>query len=151
MDMPSSIHSIRKHAGRVLDECTLAWASKAQLNVLAAVNTHTHSHTHRGDEAPNLIAFKDALGLNDEEAAMCHVDVARRLYRLGAETRDRDQQFEQKKGFQRLVYVSQAVFGDVAAYLLSWRSHFALTEAQLYVARRDNAKVCLAIGLRAPH
>lgn len=39
------------------------------------------------------------------------------------------------------MYVSSLVFGDAkAAYLLPWRRHFSLTEAQLFVARRDNAK-----------
>ena len=45
------------------------------------------------------------------------------------------------QAFQRLVYVSQLIFGDQkAAFLLPWRRHFTLTEAQLFVARRDNAK-----------
>jgi hypothetical protein len=103
----------------------------------------------RGDEALNIRAFKDALRLSDEDAAACHVDVARRLYRGAFETKDRFAQDEQKKGFSRLVYVSQAVFGDTAAYLLSWRSHFPLTEAQLYVARRDCAKAIFKIRFDA--
>ena len=46
-----------------------------------------------------------------------------------------------RQAFQRLVYVSSLVFGDAkAAFLLPWRRHFNLTEAQLFVARRDNAK-----------
>jgi gamma-glutamyl phosphate reductase len=45
------------------------------------------------------------------------------------------------QAFQRLVYVSQLIYGDQkAAFLLPWRRHFNLTEAQLFVARRDNAK-----------
>ena len=45
------------------------------------------------------------------------------------------------QAFQRLVYVSHLVYGDQkAAFLLPWRRHFTLTEAQLFVARRDNAK-----------
>mmetsp|Transcript_30974 Transcript_30974/g.68639 ORF Transcript_30974/g.68639 Transcript_30974/m.68639 type:complete len:1037 (+) Transcript_30974:146-3256(+) len=95
----------------------------------------------RGDEADRVRALKDALGLSDEDAAPAHIDVARRLYRQGFETKDRQQQFEQRKAFQRLVYVSQLVYGDQkAAFLLPWRRHFNLTEAQLFVARRDNAK-----------
>ena len=35
----------------------------------------------RGDEAPKLIAFRDALGLSDEEIAPVHIEVARRLFR----------------------------------------------------------------------
>ena len=95
----------------------------------------------KGDEAERVKVLKEALGLVDEDAAPAHIDVARRLYRQGFETKDRQQQFEQRKAFQRLVYVSQLVFGDQkAAFLLPWRRHFTLTEAQLFVARRDNAK-----------
>lgn len=94
-----------------------------------------------GDEAERVKTLKDALGLSDEDAASAHLDVGRRLYRQGFETKDRQQQFEQRKAFQRLVYVSQVVFGDLkAAYLLPWMRLFNLTEAQLFVARRDNAK-----------
>ena len=50
-----------------------------------------------GDEADKLNAFKAALGLSDEEAAPAHLDLGRRLYRQGFETKDRQQQFEQKK------------------------------------------------------
>ncbi len=39
------------------------------------------------------------------------------------------------------MYVSQLVFGDQkAAVLLPWRRHFNVTDAQIFVARRDNAK-----------
>ena len=95
----------------------------------------------KGDEAQRVIALKDALGLSDEDAAPAHIDVGRRLYRQGFETKDRQQQFEQRKAFQRLVYVSQLVFGDLkSAFLLPWMRLFNLTDAQLFVARRDNAK-----------
>jgi hypothetical protein len=63
------------------------------------------------------------------------------MYRSGFEFRSRQAQFEQRKAFQRLVYVSQLVFGDQkAAFLLPWRRVFNLTDAQLFVARRDNAR-----------
>jgi len=95
----------------------------------------------KGDEAAKVSSFKTALGLSDEDAAPVHVEVARRLFRQGYETKDRAQQFEQRKAFQRLIYVSQLVFGDQkAAFLLPWRRHFNITDAQVFVARRDNAK-----------
>lgn len=50
----------------------------------------------------------------------------------GYETKDRNQQFEQRKAFQRLIYVSQLVFGDQkAAFLLPWRRYFSITDAQV--------------------
>jgi len=94
-----------------------------------------------GDEAPSVLAFKNALGLSDEDAAPVHIEVARRLFRQGYETKDRAMQFEQRKAFQRLIYVSQIVFGEAkSAFLLPWRRLFNITDAQIFVARRDNAR-----------
>lgn len=43
--------------------------------------------------------------------------------------------------FQKLIFVSNLVFGDQkAAFLLPWRRTFNLTDSQLAVARRDSAK-----------
>ena len=43
--------------------------------------------------------------------------------------------------FQRLIYVSTQVFGDrQAAFLLPWSRVFGLTDAQVFVAKRDNAR-----------
>ncbi len=48
------------------------------------------------------------------------------------------------------MYVSALVFGDQkAAFLLPWRRHFNLTDAQLFVARRDNAKAIFKIHLES--
>lgn len=45
------------------------------------------------------------------------------------------------QAFQKLIYVSTIVFGERrAAFLLPWRRVFSLTDAQLSVAKRDNAK-----------
>ncbi|KAJ9511403.1 hypothetical protein QJQ45_029777, partial [Haematococcus lacustris] len=102
----------------------------------------------RGDEAPKVLAFKAALGLSDEEAAPVHIEVARRLFRQasklgrgrrhwagGYESKDRNTQFEQRKAFQRLLYVSQVVFGDQkSAFLLPWRRHFNITDAQASIS-----------------
>lgn len=95
----------------------------------------------RGDEAEKVKLFKEALGLSDEDAAPVHIDVGRRLSRQGFEIKDRQSQFNAQRAFQRLIYVSFLVFGDQkAAFLLPWRHVFNLTDAQLFVARRDNAK-----------
>ncbi len=43
--------------------------------------------------------------------------------------------------FQKLIFVSNLVFGDQkAAFLLPWRRTFKLTDSQLAVAKRDSAK-----------
>ena len=45
------------------------------------------------------------------------------------------------QAFQKLIYVSTIVFGEQrAAFLLPWRRIFNLTDSQLTVAKRENAK-----------
>jgi hypothetical protein len=106
--------------------------------------------SHRGDEAPKIKAFKEVLGLSDEDAAPVHIEVGRRLSRQQFEYKDRQSQFEQRKAFQRLIYLSYIVFGDQkAAFLLPWRRVFNLNESQLVVARRDNAKAIFSQHLAA--
>jgi hypothetical protein len=42
---------------------------------------------------------------------------------------------------QKLIYVSALAFGDQkAAFLLPWGRVFKFTDAQVYVAKRDNAR-----------
>ncbi|KIY98725.1 hypothetical protein MNEG_9237, partial [Monoraphidium neglectum] len=94
-----------------------------------------------GDEASKILAFKDALSLTDEEAAPAFIEVGRRLSRAGFEIQGRQAQFEQRKAFQRLIYLSYAALGDQkAGTLLPWGAEFGLNDAQLFVARRDNAR-----------
>jgi len=104
----------------------------------------------KGDEGPKIKAFKETLGLSDEDAAPVHIEVGRRLSRQQFEYKDRQAQFEQRKAFQRLIYISQIVFGDQkAAFLLPWRRVFNLNESQLVVARRDNAKAIFSQHMAA--
>ena len=43
--------------------------------------------------------------------------------------------------FQKLIFISDLVFGDQkAAFLLPWRRTFNLTDSQLAIAKRDSAK-----------
>jgi len=95
----------------------------------------------RGDEHVRLRAFLDALGLSDEDAAQAHLDAGRRIMRGRFEAGSRDSEAEQRRAFQKLIYTSTLVFGDQkAAFLLPWKRLFNITDAQLYVAKRDNAK-----------
>ncbi|GIL58607.1 hypothetical protein Vafri_13622 [Volvox africanus] len=104
----------------------------------------------KGDEAAKVSVFKDALGLADEDAAPVHIEVGRRFMREGFETKDRNAVFEKRKAFQRLIYISQVVFGDQkAAFLLPWRRTFNLNDAQIFVARRDNARAIFRQYLEA--
>lgn len=67
-------------------------------------------HT-RGDEADRIRAFKEALGLADEDAAPVHIDVGRRIMRSRFEAGSRRDSSEQFRGLQKLIYVSDLVFG----------------------------------------
>ncbi|KAL4860244.1 hypothetical protein ACK3TF_000429 [Chlorella vulgaris] len=91
---------------------------------------------------PGLIqGFKAALGLSDVDAAPAHIEVGRRFLRGRMEAGNREEDAEARKNFQKLIYISNLVFGDrQAAFLLPWARVFGLSEAQLYVAKRDNAK-----------
>jgi len=94
-----------------------------------------------GEEAPRIQSFKQALGLSDTDAAPVHIDVGRRVLRGRLEAGSRGEDIDARKTFQKLIYVSTLVFGErQAAFLLPWARVFGLTDAQIQVARRDNAK-----------
>lgn len=76
----------------------------------------------RGDEAEKIRAFKDALGLSDEDATPVHIDVGRRIMRSRFEASSRTGSSEQFKALQKLIYVSELVFGvQKVMYLYSSR------------------------------
>lgn len=94
-----------------------------------------------GNEPAQIQNFKNALGLSDIDAAPVHMDVGRRILRGRLEAGSRSDDYEARKTFQKLIYVSNIVFGErQAAFLLPWIRVFGLTEAQVQVARRDNAR-----------
>ena len=88
-----------------------------------------------------MAAFKDALGLLDEDAAPVHMDVGRRLMRARFEAGSRAGDARARQQLAKLIYLSSLVFGEQkSAFMLPWRRAFDLTDAQLYVAKRDCAK-----------
>lgn len=94
-----------------------------------------------GQEAPLIQNFRAALGLSDNDAAPVHIDVGRRVLRGRLEAGSRGEDMEARKTFQKLIYVSTLVFGErQAAFLLPWTRVFGLNEAQIQIARRDNAR-----------
>ncbi|KAK4763452.1 hypothetical protein SAY87_012890 [Trapa incisa] len=93
-----------------------------------------------GREAENIIKFKAALGIDDPEAASMHMEVGRQIFRQRLETGDREADIEQRRAFQKLIYVSALVFGEASSFLLPWKRVFKVTDAQVEVAIRDNAQ-----------
>ena len=94
-----------------------------------------------GGEALLIQNFKAALGLSDIDAAPVHIDVGRRILRGRMESGTRGEDMEARQTFQKLISVSTLVFGErQAAFLLPWSRIFGLNDAQLQVARRDNAR-----------
>ena len=103
-----------------------------------------------GTEAVRVAAFKDALGLADEDAAPVHLDVGRRFARERYEAGSRAGAAAGRAALAKLIYVSALVFGEQkAAFMLPWRRVFGLTDAQLAVAKRDCAKSLLRRAVAA--
>ncbi|KAG8371546.1 hypothetical protein BUALT_Bualt13G0099100 [Buddleja alternifolia] len=94
----------------------------------------------KGNEVETIIQFKNSLGIDDPEAASMHMEIGRRIFRQRLETGDRDADLEQRRAFQKLIYVSNLVFGEAAGFLLPWKRVFKVTDSQVEVAVRDSAQ-----------
>ncbi|XP_027090876.1 protein TIC110, chloroplastic-like isoform X2 [Coffea arabica] len=94
----------------------------------------------KGDEVETIIKFKNALGIDDPDAAAMHMQIGRRIFRQRLEAADRDADLEQRREFQKLIYVSTLVFGEASSFLLPWKRVFKVTDAQVELAVRDNAQ-----------
>nr|DAD24411.1 TPA_asm: hypothetical protein HUJ06_025875 [Nelumbo nucifera] len=94
----------------------------------------------KGNEVETIIKFKSALGIDDPDAAAVHMEIGRYIFRQRLETGDRDADIEQRRAFQKLIYVSTLVFGEASTFLLPWKRVFKVTDAQVEVAIRDNAQ-----------
>ncbi|CAK9164115.1 unnamed protein product [Ilex paraguariensis] len=103
----------------------------------------------KGDEVETIIKFKNGLGIDDPDAAAMHMEIGRRLFRQRLETGDRDGDVEQRRAFQKLIYVSTLVFGDASTFLLPWKRVFKVTDSQVEVAIRDNAQRLYAFKLKS--
>lgn len=101
-----------------------------------------------GDEADIIIKFKNSLGIDDPDAAAMHMEIGRRIFRQRLETGDREADAEQRRAFQKLIYVSTRVFGEASGFLLPWKRVFKVTESQVEVAIRDNAQRLYASKLK---
>jgi hypothetical protein len=93
-----------------------------------------------GWEVEAARTFKDALGLEDMDAAGVHLEVGRRIFRNRMEQGDKAAEADARKEFQKLVFLSNLVFGaQKATFLLPWKRVFQITDAQISVAVRDSA------------
>ncbi|KAL5757055.1 hypothetical protein ACOSQ2_021801 [Xanthoceras sorbifolium] len=103
----------------------------------------------KGDEVEKIIKFKNALGIDDPDAASMHMEIGRRIFRQRLEVGDRDGDIEQRRAFQKLIYVSTLVFGEASSFLLPWKRVFKITDSQVEIAIRDNAKRLYASKLKS--
>ncbi|RDX74698.1 Protein TIC110, chloroplastic [Mucuna pruriens] len=103
----------------------------------------------KGDEFDRIISFKNSLGIDDPDAAAMHMEIGRKIFRQRLEVGDRDQDVEQRRAFQKLIYVSNLVFGDASSFLLPWKRVFKVTDSQVEVAVRDNAQRLYASKLKS--
>ncbi|PON41852.1 Protein TIC [Parasponia andersonii] len=102
-----------------------------------------------GNEVDTIINFKNALGIDDPEAAAMHMEIGRRIFRQRLETGDRYGDIEQRRAFQKLIYVSTLVFGEASSFLLPWKRVFKVTDSQVEIAIRDNAQQLYASRLKS--
>lgn len=102
----------------------------------------------KGDEVETIIQFKNTLGIDDPDAASMHMEIGRRIFYQRLETGDRDADIEQRRAFQKLVYVSTLVFGEASSFLLPWKRVFKVTDSQVEVAIRDNAQRLYGVKLK---
>ncbi|KDP30450.1 hypothetical protein JCGZ_17138 [Jatropha curcas] len=103
----------------------------------------------KGNEVEIISNFKSALGIDDPDAASMHVEIGRRIFRQRLETGDRDGDVEQRRAFQKLIYVSTLVFGEASSFLLPWKRVFKVTDSQIEIAIRDNAQRLYASKLKS--
>ncbi|GFP97345.1 protein tic110 chloroplastic [Phtheirospermum japonicum] len=103
----------------------------------------------KGDEVETIIKFKNSLGIDEQNAAAMHMEIGRRIFRQRLETGDREADMEQRRAFQKLIYVSNLVFGEASGFLLPWKRVFKVTDSQVEVAVRDNAQRLYAIKLES--
>ncbi|CAI9776508.1 unnamed protein product [Fraxinus pennsylvanica] len=103
----------------------------------------------KGNEVETIIQFKNSLGIDDTDAAAMHMEIGRRIFRQRLETGDRDADIEQRRAFQKLIYISNLVFGEASGFLLPWKRVFKVTDAQVEVAVRDNAQRLYAFKLES--
>ncbi|KAJ4966622.1 hypothetical protein NE237_018471 [Protea cynaroides] len=106
------------------------------------------SENLQGNEVETIMKFKTALDIDDPDAAAVHMEIGRRIFRQRLETGDRDADIEQRRAFQKLIYVSTLVFGEASIFLLPWKRVFKVTDAQVEVAVRDNAQRLYALELK---
>ncbi|XP_004490697.1 protein TIC110, chloroplastic [Cicer arietinum] len=103
----------------------------------------------KGDEVDRIVNFKSSIGIDDPDAATVHIEIGRKLYRQRLEVGDREADVEQRRAFQKLIYVSNIVFGDASSFLLPWKRVFKVTDSQVEVAIRDNAQRLYASKLKS--
>ncbi|KAK7372201.1 hypothetical protein VNO80_05573 [Phaseolus coccineus] len=103
----------------------------------------------KGDEVDRIVSFKNSLGIDDPDAAAMHMEIGRKIFRQRLEVGDREADAEQRRAFQKLIYVSNLVFGDASSFLLPWKRVFKVTDSQIEVAVRDNAQRLYASKLKS--
>ena len=90
-----------------------------------------------GDEAAKISHFKTAMGLSDQVAGEAHMEVGRRVQRDMFE--NPGSEADVKRTFRKLIFVSQAVFGEEKAkFCLPWKRTFSMNDAEIRVALKES-------------
>ncbi|KAL9251913.1 TIC110, chloroplastic-like protein [Drosera capensis] len=121
------------------DEVFVAELSQLYFRYLSSV-LPPGDESLKGNEVDSILKFKNALGIDDPEAASMHIELGRRIFRERLETEDKDANSQLLRAFQKLIYVSMLVFGEASTFLLPWKRVFNITDAQVDLAIRANAQ-----------
>lgn len=99
------------------------------------------------DDVKYIVNIKNERGIGHLEAAIMHMEIAKKLFPHNLETGDRD--LEQRMAFDTLIYISSLLFGKASSFLLPWRRVFKLTNIEVEYAFSDSAQRLYGFCLRS--
>ncbi|KAH8479977.1 hypothetical protein H0E87_030256 [Populus deltoides] len=99
----------------------------------------------KGNEVETVINFKNALGIDDPDAASMHVELGRRIFRQRLETGDHDGDVEQRRashfaGISEIDICFNSCFWRSIVFSFTLETCFQGHRSQVEIAIRDNAQ-----------
>jgi hypothetical protein len=93
-----------------------------------------------GPTISSIKNFKETIGISDEDASLVHIAVGKRINHTRSESENRNEVVDAGRTFNKIIYITTQVFGERKSYyLVDWKRHFNLTNAQIFIAKRDFA------------
>jgi hypothetical protein len=93
-----------------------------------------------GPTISSIKNFKETIGISDEDASLVHIAVGKRINHTRSESENQNEVVDAGRTFNKIIYITTQVFGERKSYyLVDWKRHFNLTNAQIFIAKRDFA------------